>query len=115
MPTSGIPKSEALFQVIAGKNPEAAGIDRNGFVQAEFRGKIGDRPRPQNPGMPRAPGAIFLEIFALPPVGIVDAAMQHQFAGAPLDLRQRNFPSSEIGLWLSCLQRTGSRSRNRLR
>ena len=75
------------LDVIAGEHAESAGIDRNRFVQAELGGKIGDRARPQHAGVGRPPGAIRLEIFLLAPVGVIDPAVQHQFAGAPLDLR----------------------------
>ena len=59
-------------------------------MQAELGGKIGDRTRPQHAGVVRAPGAIGLEIFLLAAVGVIDPAVQHQFAGAALDLRQRH-------------------------
>ena len=38
--------------------------------------------------MTRTPGAVGFQILALPAVGVIDAAVQHQFAGAPLDGRQ---------------------------
>ncbi len=78
------------LDVIAGKHAEAAGIDRNRFVQAELGGKIGHRPRPQHAGVRGAPGAVRLEIFLLAAVGVVDPAVQHQFAGAALDAGQRH-------------------------
>ena len=42
--------------MIAGQHAQAAGVDGQRFVQAELGGEIGDRPRPQNAGMVRAPG-----------------------------------------------------------
>ena len=78
------------LDVIPGKHAEPAGINRNRFVQAELGGKIGDRPRPQHAGMFRAPSSVRLEIFLLAAVGVVDAAVQHQFARAALDAGQRH-------------------------
>ena len=48
------------LDVVAGEHAQAAGIDRQRFVQAELRGKIRHRMRPQHAGMPRAPGAVRL-------------------------------------------------------
>ncbi len=79
------------LDVIAGQHAQAAGIFRNGLVQAEFGGEIGHRTRPQNAGVPGSPGAVRVEIFALAAIGVVDAAVQHQFAGAAFHRRQRNF------------------------
>ena len=44
------------FYVIAGEDAEAARIDRNRFVKAEFRREIRHRPRPQHAGVAGAPG-----------------------------------------------------------
>ena len=88
MPISGISEIRGALDVIAGKHAEAARIHRHRFVQAELGGKICHRPRTQNAGMGRAPGPVRLEIFLLAAVGVVDAAVQHQFAGAALDAGQ---------------------------
>ena len=70
------------LDVIASQHAEAAGIFRNGNVQTEFRGEVRHRTRPQNAGMAGSPGAVGIEIFALAAIGVVDPAVQHQFAGA---------------------------------
>ena len=93
----------SALDVIAGEDAQAAGINRQRFVQAELGGEIGDRPRPQDAGMLRAPGAVRLQIFPLAAVGVVDAAVQHELAGAAFDAGKRKFrASSDTGLWLSC-------------
>ena len=80
----------SALDVIAGQHAEAAGVFRNRNVQAEFGGEVRHRPRPQNAGMPGSPGAVRVEILALAAIGIVDAAVQHQFTGAPFHHGQRN-------------------------
>src|SRR5882672_2721593 len=45
------------LDVVSGKDTEAAGINGKRLVQAEFQGEIGNRARPQNAGVPRAPCA----------------------------------------------------------
>ena len=85
------------LDVIAGENAQSAGIYRNRLVQSEFRGEIGHRTRPQNAGVPRAPGAVRLQILPLAAVGVVDSAVQHQFLRAALDRRQGNL--SQAARW----------------
>ena len=46
------------LDVVAGEDAEAAGVDRQRFVQAELGGEVGDRPRPEHAGVPRAPGVL---------------------------------------------------------
>ena len=87
------------LDVIAGQHAQAAGINRQGFVQAELRRKIGHRPRPQHAGVRGAPGAVGLQIFLLAAIRIVDAAVQHQLAGAPFEFAPEAFRESrEMGL-----------------
>ena len=50
----------SALDMVAGKNAQAAGIDRNRFVQAELSREIRHRARPQNAGMRRAPGPVRL-------------------------------------------------------
>ena len=76
--------------MVAGQHAQAAGINGQRFVQPELGGEIGDRARPQHAGVRRAPGAVGVQILLLAAVDIVDAAVQHQFRGAALDLVQRN-------------------------
>ena len=86
------------LDVIAGKDSQAAGIDGDRFVQAEFGGEVSHRPRPQHAGMLGAPGPVPLQIFALPAVGVIDSPMQHQFPRAALNPRQGRGASTEMGL-----------------
>ena len=44
--------------MIAGQDTQTAGIDRQRFVQAEFRRKVSYGPRPQHAGIPRTPGLL---------------------------------------------------------
>ena len=67
-------------------------------MQSELSGKISYWPRPQNSGMPGAPGAVGLEIFALAAESVVDAAVKHQFPRAALDLRERNLCQQGDGI-----------------
>jgi hypothetical protein len=43
--TNGRPRSLASFQVVAREHAQPAGVDRQGLVQAEFGGEIGDSRR----------------------------------------------------------------------
>ena len=43
------------LDVIAGQHAQSAGINRNGFVQAELGGEVCHRARPQNAGVPWLP------------------------------------------------------------
>src|SRR5271154_773006 len=76
------------LDMVSGKNTEPAGIDGKRFVYAEFRGKIGDRMRPQDAGVPGSPSAVRLQIFLQAAIGVVDAAVQYEFGGASLQFRQ---------------------------
>ena len=74
------------LDVIAGEHSEAAGVNGQRFVQAELCREVGDRARAQNAGIGSAPGAICLQILLAAAVDVVDAAMEHEFGGAALDL-----------------------------
>ena len=52
------PQVGCALDVIAGEHAQAAGINGKRFVQAELGGEISHRARPQNAGVPRAPGAV---------------------------------------------------------
>ena len=84
--------------MIAGEHAEAAGVNGQRFVQAELGGEICDGPRPQDAGIGRAPGAVGKQIFLLAAIDVVDAAMQHQFRGAALQLAQGNFTEHGDGI-----------------
>ena len=79
------------LDVVASEHAEPAGIDREGLVQSELGREVADRARAQDARVRRRPGLVRLEVLALPAVGVVDAAVQRQLAGALLDLRQRGF------------------------
>src|ERR1035438_4825923 len=74
------------LNMVARKDTEPPGINRKRFVYSEFRGEIGHRTRPQDRGMPRSPGAVGLQIFLQPAIGVVNAAVQYKFRGATLQL-----------------------------
>src|ERR1700733_10732735 len=67
-------------------------------MKPEFGGKIGDRTGPQHTGMARAPRTISSHIFELAAIGVINAAVQHEFARAPLDLRKRDFAEQRYGI-----------------
>ena len=50
----------SALDVIAGEHPQAAGVDGQGFVQAELGGKIGNGMRPQYTGVLGTPGPVRL-------------------------------------------------------
>jgi len=79
------------LDVIARQHPQAARVNRQRLVQPEFGRKISHRTRPQNPGVRRAPGAIGAQILLLAAIGVIDAAVQDQFARALLQFRQGEF------------------------
>ena len=86
------------LDVIARQHAEAAGINRHRFVDAELSGKIRHRTRSQHAGVSRTPGPVRVEILLLPAIGVVDAAVQHQFARAALDSGQRHFRKQRNGI-----------------
>ncbi len=86
------------LDVVAGENAEAAGVDGEGFVEAELGGEVGDRTGAKDAGVGCAPGAVGLEVLLLAAVGVVDAAVQHQLGGATLDLVERHLV--EEGDWV---------------
>ena len=85
-----MPRSEAALDVIAGQDAEAARIDRQRFVDAELGGEVGDRPRPEHAGVPRAPGVARAQVLLKAAVGVVDAAVQRQLRGPLLELVDRD-------------------------
>ncbi len=66
------------LDVIAGKNAEAARVNGERLVDAELGGEVRDRPRPEHPGMTRAPGVLGVEVLLQTAIGVVDAAVQRQ-------------------------------------
>jgi hypothetical protein len=78
------------LDVVAGQDAEAAGIDRQRFVQPELGGEVGHRPRPQHAGVALAPGVARGQVLLEPPVGVVDAPMQGELRGALVDGRDRH-------------------------
>ncbi len=51
------------LDVIAGENSEPARVDRQRLVESELGGEVGDRPRPEDARMARAPGVLRLEVL----------------------------------------------------
>ena len=72
--------------MVAGQDAEAARIDRQRLVQAEFGREVRDRPRAEDAGMPAAPRVARAEILLHAPVGVVDAAVQRQLRRALLEM-----------------------------
>lgn len=86
------------LDVVSGEDAEAAGIDRNGFMQAELGGKIRHGARAEYAGVGGSPGAVRLKIFLLAAIRVIDAAVQHEFAGAPLDFLERHLLQQRNGI-----------------
>ena len=72
--------------MISCKDPQSAGIDGQGFMQAEFCREIDNRPVIYIAAVYNAPGLVLFDIFIQPPEGMVDTAVEHQFGGAFLHL-----------------------------
>src|ERR1019366_6862694 len=79
------------FDMVTGQHAEAARVDGQRFMQAEFSGEIPNRARTQDPGMDGAPGNVGFQILALTTPRVINAAVQHELTRAPFDLRQRHF------------------------
>ena len=75
-------QSAGAFDVVAGKDAQAAGVDRHRFVDAEFGRKIGDRLAAQHAGVGAGPRLLVVHVFLQPAIGVVDAAVEDQF-GCP--------------------------------
>ncbi len=72
--------------MVAGENPQAAGVNRNRLVQAELGGEIRHRPRPQHAGMLDAPRPLRRQVLLHPAVGVVDPAVQRELRCALLQV-----------------------------
>ena len=70
-------KIRGAFQMVTGQDTKTARVDRHGFVQPEFRGKICSQPLPENGRVRGAPGISRCHIFDPAPIRPVDARMQH--------------------------------------
>ena len=74
------------FQVVAGQHAQAAGIDRQRLVDAEFGREVGGRPLAENSGVRRAPGLRRLHVLDPAAIRAVDAGVQDLFAAALFEL-----------------------------
>ena len=83
-------KIGGAFNVVASQHAQSTRVFRDRDVQAELRREISHRTGAQHAGIASSPGAVRFQIFPLTTIGIIDAAVQHQFAGAPLNGRQRH-------------------------
>src|SRR5215831_2704603 len=79
----------ALY-VVTREDTEASRINRDRLMEAELRRKVCNRTRPQNSGMFCSPGANRLEIFPLPPVRIIDPAMEYKLLRTPFNVIELN-------------------------
>ena len=86
------------LDVIARQHSQSTGIHWQRLMQPEFCGKVGHGARTQDPGVSRAPGAPRIQIFPHAPVGVIDAAVQHQFRGTQLQLGQRKLAQQRYGI-----------------
>src|ERR1700722_16222579 len=59
-------------------------------MQAELRGEICDRARPEHARIPSSPCAIGLQILQLETIYVVDSAMQNHLGRPALDPAQRH-------------------------
>ena len=84
--------------MVAGEDAETAGVNGQGFVDAELGGEIGDRVGAQDAGVHGAPGAVGVQIFLLAAVDVVDAAVQAELGGAALQVFQRDFVEQGDGV-----------------
>jgi hypothetical protein len=79
------------FDVISSEHAEAAGINREGFVDAEFGRKISDGARAEDAGVAGSPSAVGAEIFLKTVISVVDAAVEDKFGGAGFQLGEGKF------------------------
>ena len=86
------------LDVVAREHAQAARINRERLVQAELGREICHRTRPQSAGVSCAPGTIGSQIFLLAAIGVINAAVQHQFSGAAFQLRERNLRQQRDGI-----------------
>ena len=109
-------QAAGALDMVAREHAQAAGVNRHRFVHAELGREIGHRLGAQHARFARAPGRARVgQIFLEPAMGLVDAACRAPSRPpARPAARASSRASSTIGLWSSCRQRIGSRSRNRL-
>ena len=74
------------LDVIARQDAEAARVDRQRLVQAEFGGEVRDGPRAEDARVAPAPRVARAQILLHPPVGVVDAAVQGELRRALLEM-----------------------------
>jgi hypothetical protein len=88
----------SAFDVIAGENAEATGVNGERLVETELRGEVGDGAGAKNAGISSAPGAVSLQIFLAAAVDVVDAAVEDQLGGSALDFAQRHLVKKSDGV-----------------
>src|SRR6185437_10596003 len=97
----------SALDVIACEDTESAGVDRNGFMDAEFGREISNGPRPKDACVRGSPGAIGIQILLLAPKSVIDAAVQHEFAAAALDCRERHFGEQQNRIVIESAEANG--------
>ena len=68
--------------MVAGQNPQTAGVDGQGFMQPERGREIDHRALVEVAAMDVAPAPLLAHILVQAAEGVVDAAVEHQFRGA---------------------------------
>ena len=79
------PQVGRALEVVAREHAQAARVDGQRFVDAELRGKIGDRAHAQRPGVDRGPGPRRAQVVAQLAVGAVDPGAQRGVAREVLE------------------------------
>ena len=95
MPIKRDAQVAGALEVVAGQHAEAARVDRQALVQPELGREVGDRPRPQDRGVDRAPRVGVLEVLGQPAERVVDPRVEGHLGGPPLELLGRQ-PLEEL-------------------
>ena len=78
----GHAQAAGALDVVARQHPEAARVDRDRLVDAEFGREVGHRQGAQDVGVRLGPGAATIaEVLLQPAKMVVDPAVQHHFGG----------------------------------
>ncbi len=86
------------LDVIAREDAETAGVDGQRFVDAELRGEVRHRPRPEHARVTGAPGVLRVQVLLQPAIGVVDPAVQRQLRGPLLELVDRDLLEQRDGV-----------------
>ncbi len=91
-------QTAGAFDMVARQDSQAAGVDRHRFVDAKFGGEVCHGLGTEHAAVRVAPGLRVVQVFLQPPVGVVDAAIEHQLGRPHFQPLGREFRQQGDGI-----------------